>query len=53
MQLDRYAAVNDRMLSLNNLTCTEYTYAKAVDTYLNTSWSSEAAEGGQYEMYTL
>jgi len=49
--MDRYANVNTKLLSLNNLTCTEHTYTKMIDSYLNTSWSSEAAEGGKYCIY--
>lgn len=44
--MDRYAAVNSKLLALNNLTCIDYTYNKTLESYLNTSWDSEAAAGG-------
>ncbi|XP_060847283.1 putative serine protease K12H4.7 [Rhopalosiphum padi] len=49
--LDRYADVNNKLLSINNLTCTEYVYKKMIDSYLNTSWNSDSAAGGRQWTY--
>ncbi|XP_001949662.1 putative serine protease K12H4.7 [Acyrthosiphon pisum] len=49
--LDRYADVNSKLLSINNLTCTQHVYTKMIDSYLNTSWNSDSAAGGRQWTY--
>ncbi|XP_025423599.1 putative serine protease K12H4.7 [Sipha flava] len=49
--LDRYALVNNKLLSVNNLSCTEHTYSSVINSYSNTSWNSEAAAGGRQWTY--
>ncbi|VVC45708.1 Alpha/Beta hydrolase fold,Peptidase S28 [Cinara cedri] len=49
--LDRYAAVNNKLLSLNGLNCTEHVYSKMIDSYSNITWDSEAAAGGRQWTY--
>lgn len=46
--MDRYAAVNNLLLSQNNLTCTEHVYTNMVNSYLNTSWNNDSEAGGWY-----
>ncbi|XP_050439494.1 putative serine protease K12H4.7 isoform X3 [Adelges cooleyi] len=50
--LEKYAAVNDRMLSSNNLTCTDYVYEKEVNILKNVSWESSAASSRQWMYQT-
>ncbi|KAL5238760.1 hypothetical protein ACI65C_006170 [Semiaphis heraclei] len=49
--LDRYAAVNSKLLSLNGEDCQDNIYSQLIDLYLNTSWSSSAAYGGRQWTY--
>ncbi|XP_050530554.1 putative serine protease K12H4.7 [Daktulosphaira vitifoliae] len=49
--LDGYAAVNSKFLSVNNLSCTDYTYDNFIRNYRNVSWNSESAAGGRQWTY--
>ncbi|XP_050433529.1 putative serine protease K12H4.7 [Adelges cooleyi] len=50
--LEKYAAVNDRMLSSNNLTCTDYVYENTVNILKNISWESPYASSRQWTYQT-
>ncbi|VVC45214.1 Alpha/Beta hydrolase fold,Peptidase S28 [Cinara cedri] len=44
--LDRYAAVNSKMLSIYGLNCLDHVYDNMIEFYQETSWDSDAAESG-------
>lgn len=49
-QVDRLAAVNKLILDEANQTCLDYKYDKLVQSMQNTSWESETASGGTYDI---
>ncbi|XP_025192131.1 putative serine protease K12H4.7 [Melanaphis sacchari] len=49
--LDRYAAVNSKILSLYKTDCQDNIYSQTIDFYVNTSWSSDAAGGARQWTY--
>ena len=51
--LDRYAEVNDLMLQTYQRKCTEFKYDKMIKGLRETSWDSEAAEGGMLTVTLL
>ncbi|XP_060847785.1 putative serine protease K12H4.7 [Rhopalosiphum padi] len=49
--LDRYAAVNSKLLSVHKAECQDNIYSQLIDFYRNTSWNSSAAGGGRQWTY--
>ena len=46
-QAKRLAAVSNMLLDAYSQKCLDYKYSKMIETYGNTSWDSETAEGGK------